>query len=1098
MTLRARGEPSGPASTARSSSAPIRLLIADDHAAFRRSLGQVLQQAGGFELAADAEDGAQALALVARQGFDLALLDDDMPEMGGILAAKELRVLAPELRVLVLSLRASASLRQAARRAGAVDCISKKLAPEALIQAVREAAQAPLGGTGAQQAGSVDAVQPAMPPPLDRVRILRIDRSPDPERARRRLLAALREEGPLAELTPIELGHLADAPVRDLTGYRLALVARCLPLVHRFDRELVRLTLLDDAGAEATGGRWAARSRHYPDPREALADVEGPAAVLLGPPGSGKSTLLAWLALQLAVEGLRDDGAAAIPVLAHLAESNPRHEQGRQASHPQAWLEASWKRRFGSMPSFASLLEQRGVCLLLDGLNEISAASAGERRRTVDRWASYIDRFARSNPEARIVFASRSLDYSQPLSSPERPVPQIRIEALSDAQIEAHLDRVAAPGEARSAAAPARADLLPALRSPFYLRLFTDSLRRHSEGPPGRAGLITSFVRRAILREIQRGQPLLSSDLLLTRTDQARLLRGAWQDPADLPAEGVLVPGLARLARAMQTAGSEHGRGQVRLPLGEALEALDEPRARPIVEAGLTLDVLSYDRSNGQLMFAHQMIQECFAARSVATAPDPSLAAVAWRVDQVEPRLEALVAGLAPSEPLPPPATSGWEETFEMAAELSEAPEGLLQDLMPHNLLLAARAAVQPSVAARLRPAFVETLGWALVERSRDPGADLRHRIACGLALGRLGDPRLRRQPGPDGDWLAPPMVAIPGGEYPIGEDAEVHEHGRWAVNHVPAHRLAIAPFWIGRFPVTNAEFACFMAAGGYEDPRWWDTAAGRDWRRGIGTAVGGRYNLRHWRDRFMDKPERIEVYLKEGAWTEEQAATWRARVAMSEPEFEAQLEAVYPETVHREPRHWRDPDFDNPAQPVVAICWYEARAYCRWLAAQSGLPFRLPTEVEWEAAARGLEGRVFPAGEPVGLEQANLVELRVKRTTPVGVFVAGDTPEGVADMLGNVWEYTTSAVGPGYELQYAYPYRPDDGRELAELGPEITRCVRGASWNVSRMTHAAIRTTPHPSNWNPTMGFRLALGPLTDGMEPPGPAVPREPEGPR
>ena len=77
MTLRARGEPSGPASTARSSSAPIRLLIADDHAAFRRSLGQVLQQAGGFELAADAEDGVQALALVARQGFDLALLDDD-------------------------------------------------------------------------------------------------------------------------------------------------------------------------------------------------------------------------------------------------------------------------------------------------------------------------------------------------------------------------------------------------------------------------------------------------------------------------------------------------------------------------------------------------------------------------------------------------------------------------------------------------------------------------------------------------------------------------------------------------------------------------------------------------------------------------------------------------------------------------------------------------------------------------------------------------------------------------------------------------------------------------------------------------------------
>jgi formylglycine-generating enzyme required for sulfatase activity len=123
----------------------------------------------------------------------------------------------------------------------------------------------------------------------------------------------------------------------------------------------------------------------------------------------------------------------------------------------------------------------------------------------------------------------------------------------------------------------------------------------------------------------------------------------------------------------------------------------------------------------------------------------------------------------------------------------------------------------------------------------------------------------------------------------------------------------------------------------------------------------------------------------------------------------------------------------------VVGICWFEAHAYCAWLSAQTGVTFRLPTETEWEAAARGLSRCRYAFGNDFDATRCNTFETHIRRTTPIGVFPGGRTPEGVVDMTGNIWEWTSSQYTP-------YPYDAADGREALEMS-SARRVLRGGSW---------------------------------------------------
>ncbi|MGY1439744.1 ergothioneine biosynthesis protein EgtB [Streptomyces reniochalinae] len=271
--------------------------------------------------------------------------------------------------------------------------------------------------------------------------------------------------------------------------------------------------------------------------------------------------------------------------------------------------------------------------------------------------------------------------------------------------------------------------------------------------------------------------------------------------------------------------------------------------------------------------------------------------------------------------------------------------------------------------------------------------------------------------PAPSDVASLPPQVAIPGGPFTMGTDDEP-----WALdNERPAHRREVDAFHIDTLPVSNGAYLRFVEDGGYRQERWWHPAGWEQVRR------------HGWRAPLFWRRDGA------GGW-------WRRRFGVAEP---------------------------VPAdEPVLHVSWYEADAYARWAGR------RLPTEAEWEKAARfdpdTSSSRRFPWGaQPPGPRHANLGQ-RHLRPAPVGSYPEGASATGARQLLGDVWEWTSSDFAP-YPGFIAFPYR-----EYSEVffghGYKV---LRGGGFGVgSVVARATFRNWDHPVRRQIFSGFRTACAP--------------------
>jgi formylglycine-generating enzyme required for sulfatase activity len=199
--------------------------------------------------------------------------------------------------------------------------------------------------------------------------------------------------------------------------------------------------------------------------------------------------------------------------------------------------------------------------------------------------------------------------------------------------------------------------------------------------------------------------------------------------------------------------------------------------------------------------------------------------------------------------------------------------------------------------------------------------------------------------------------------------------------------------------------------------------------------------------------------------------AFWIRKYPVTEREYEVFVSA----TGYSVPEHWRDgaPPVDRLNHPVVKVSWEDASAYCKWLSEESGRLYALPTEAQWEKAARGTEGREYPWGNKWAASRcANSVGGRKPRgTVAVGSYPTGASPYGCLDMSGNVWEWCWDWYGRDYYTTASRmnPMGPAEGR---------ARILRGGAWYNNHPVdfRAAYRYRINPHNRYSDVGFRLVL----------------------
>jgi formylglycine-generating enzyme required for sulfatase activity len=766
-----------------------------------------------------------------------------------------------------------------------------------------------------------------------------------------------------------------------------------------------------------------------------------PRTAILGDPGSGKSTLLNFLALCQAGEllGKKDINLHLLtrPVLPYLHPFDADNELSLPALRPQRWdhsqlipvlvvlrdfaarglpaiseiatAEHFWRFISSELDKtglgvFAPYLRkemiERGALVLLDGLDEVPSA---DHRRAQLKQA--LDDVCAVFPKCHVVVTSRTYAY-QKQDWRLRDFSEVTLAPFSPSQICQFVDQwyrhIAAIQWMDPSSALGRAHLLkqailshPSLidlaERPLLLtlmiclhawrggnlpeerdRLYEQAVElllevwENNKWEHSIDGKVT--VRRESITEFLKVDKRALRRLLNRLAFNAHSRQSDLKGVSDIP-EQELIAGLMDLAT---------NKGSINLQLVE----------RYLQERAGLLE----SRGNKVLAFPHRMIQEYLAACHLLDTETPEEIARLGREDPLRWR-EVVLLACAQAARMNYVVWSLAEHLCYGSLNVCNVtPQDEWGALLAGQCLAESANLQAISIPNRLKLERIQKWLAFLIWHGRIP---LNERFLAGACLARLGDPRfdstLYNLP-------AEPMagfIIIPDGLFGMGSEPA---DDSLCPEEAPYHTLKLPTYYLSRYPVTEAQFCCYLKTN---------------------------------------------------------------------------------------PAHNQD-DYDHLAnQPVVNVSYDDALGYCRWLADQlcanprTPAPLSkllrngewrldLPSEAEWEKAARGTDSRLYPWGNRFDPFFANIDETRLERVVTVGLFSHGASPYGLLDMIGNVWEWTRSEPR-------SYPYDPHDGREQPDN--HAVRVLRGSSFeDFRRVSRCACRDSATPESRSPSVGFRLAI----------------------
>lgn len=523
--------------------------------------------------------------------------------------------------------------------------------------------------------------------------------------------------------------------------------------------------------------------------------------------------------------------------------------------------------------------------------------------------------------------------------------------------------------------------------------------------------LVALFVSKKDQLPARRGELLNAFLLLLLGEWSERRLKGKSLTELLGCSNAELIDRLSAVAFKTHSKGTAIvSKDLSELSLGEVLEELADLAEgvdiRQVLEFITVHAGILISPEKKKFTFAHRVFQEYLAARWIA---------------KNDPNFEGLSAQIALAHPR-------WSEVVRLLADILEAQEGSLRVWSLIDFLVVRGGKAVPSETAgslwlackivddqELSCAGSRMTEFAGQALTNDAVSSLQtcdalspvERRDIGRAIGLLGDPRkgvgLSSTGVPEIDWCA-----IPEGPCIIGSSdqdlaGEDQTGLSWSYDREqPQFNYELPKYWIGRFPITVAQYQAFARANdGFFNDQWWATQGLR------------------WRNRFGPAGHRVGTYLN------------------------------YPQT---------------------AVTWFEAIAFCAWLSHRTGQQIRLPTEIQWEKAARGSDARRYPWGKDPNDGFCNVAGTGLGDISPVGIFPAtgpwgADSPQ---DMVGNIWEWCSTAFK-------AYPYDASDGREDINVDEEAMRANRGGFYGYdNRIVRCAYRGRDIPSARYDRQGFRV------------------------